>query len=402
MQSKFEKELNPFLLFNPSWNDSLIKSVFLLKDFDNYYYIFKDTTSVLQQIFDSLDVLKENIGNHKLPTFIHSSEKEGSIFLLRECYELSTAERKGYLLIELDSNLLFNFDILMKNYNTLKYVTYNTETDMVISTSYEDLLGQSVPDKFLEKLNSDSSEITLDNKKHIILEKPINDSNLSTILLVEYDDVFSNLDKTIVKFIFIFMILTLICIILYFKMYHIFSDPLNNLLGSIKKVQEGNFKIKMPEYTFTELNDISFVFNNMSDEINNLINQVYDKQLLIKESELKFLKSQIDPHFIFNVLDTINWHAKLNNDLTICDLTTNLSKLLRANINFDGNEKVPLKEELEYIDFYIKLQKSRFQDRLKFKITISDENLLENKVPKLCIQPLVENAIIHGLEPKLE
>lgn len=400
-QSQFEHEVRPFLLFNPAWENGILKSIFLFKDINNYHYVTKDTSSV-QAIDENLELMRNINSDTKFPTIISSTTKPNTLYQLRECYDLSTALCKGYLFLEIDSTLIFDFDKLIDIYPNLNFITRDKTNNKIIASSYNNLVGTTLNYTYTLKADSNFSEVKINNENLLLVNNNISNTNLELITIIPSKDIFKVSGNPMVKYVVMFFILTILCIKFYSLMYHSILKPLNNLLLNIKKVKNGDLESKMPTYQYDELNDISYVFNNMTDEIDNLINQVYDKQLLIKESELKFLKSQMDPHFIFNVLDTINWHAKLSDNLTISDLTNNLSKLLRANLSFSGNELITVKEELEYINFYIALQKSRFENRLKVIISIADEELLHYKVPKLCIQPLVENAIVHGLEPKID
>jgi two-component system sensor histidine kinase YesM len=128
---------------------------------------------------------------------------------------------------------------------------------------------------------------------------------------------------------------------------------------------------------------------------------VYKKQLLLKESELKSLQSQINPHFLFNVLETISWRARMSNNDEIYQMITSLGYLLRASFATSGIEKVKISEEMHYIEFYLLLQKKRFEEKLEIEINNQIESLDIYYVPKLSVQPIVENAIVHGLEQKI-
>ena len=134
----------------------------------------------------------------------------------------------------------------------------------------------------------------------------------------------------------------------------------------------------------------------MASQIDTLVNSVYKEQLTRKESELKALQSQINPHFLFNTLESINWMAQLNNVPEIRDMVTSLAALMEASIG-KGSPKVPLKKELKYVDNYLLIMKNRYGDRLNYESDV-DESTLRIEVPKLILQPLVENAIYHGID----
>lgn len=139
----------------------------------------------------------------------------------------------------------------------------------------------------------------------------------------------------------------------------------------------------------------------MTDEINYLIKEVYEKHLLIKESEIKFLQAQMNPHFLFNTLITIGYKAKMSRDETVYRMVSSLTELLQASIYSNSLAKIPIRQELDFIKFYLYLQKERFEDKLEYTIQIEDDALLDLLLPKLSVQPLVENAVVHGVEKKL-
>lgn len=180
-----------------------------------------------------------------------------------------------------------------------------------------------------------------------------------------------------------------------------FTRFIRDLMRVINKVKVGNYEAKMPAYKDHELNLLSNTFNNMTYETKYLINQVYEKQLLLKETEFKFLQSQMNPHFLFNTLITIGYKARLSKDDTTYKMVTSLTELLQAGIYTNSQAKVHIRQELEFINFYLYLQKMRFEDELEYDINVSDESILDFVLPKLSIEPLIENAVVHGLEKKI-
>ncbi len=173
-------------------------------------------------------------------------------------------------------------------------------------------------------------------------------------------------------------------------------SPINRLVHSIKKVEEENIHQEVIVDREDELGYLSKCFNKMSLEIDNLLNRVYKEELTRRGAELKALQAQINPHFLFNTLESINWMAQLNNVPEIRDMVTALGALIEASIG-KGNPMVPLSKELKYIDHYLLIMKNRYGERLSYESEI-DTSLLGQEVPKLILQPLVENAIYHGID----
>lgn len=179
------------------------------------------------------------------------------------------------------------------------------------------------------------------------------------------------------------------------------TKPLEEVSRKLQSVQEGNFQTKMPEYDEKEFYEISNGFNRMTSEIDHLITEVYEKQILLKELELKFLQSQLNPHFIFNVLNAISLQANIDGNKQLGQTISTFSKLIQAKIYRSDLEKVKIRQELEYVQYYLQIQGFRFGERMTYSINV-DEQLMEYYIQKLSIQLIVENAVIHGLEPKMD
>jgi two-component system sensor histidine kinase YesM len=171
--------------------------------------------------------------------------------------------------------------------------------------------------------------------------------------------------------------------------------PINKLVNGMKKVQSGE-DIRIEEDREDEFGFLQRAFNEMSGEIHHLVNWVYREQLTRKEAELKALQSQINPHFLFNTLEAINWMAQLNNVPEISETVSNLSELMEASIGRD-DRLITIEEEVRYADKYISLQKRRFGDKIELIKNIQPD-IQDLKIPRLLIQPLIENAVYHGIE----
>ena len=191
------------------------------------------------------------------------------------------------------------------------------------------------------------------------------------------------------------------CLFLLVLIYRL-TRPIEEITDKLQAVKEGNFETKLPAYDSREFNEISEVFNEMTAYVNNLIKEVYEKQISIKEMELKFLQTQMNPHFMFNVLNTLSLQAKMDGNEELFRMISTFSQLIQAKIYRSGEEKVTLGQELSYVEYYLYLQSYRFGERLSYEIAVSEEKLKEQYIPKLCIQLIVENAVVHGLEPKVD
>ena len=176
------------------------------------------------------------------------------------------------------------------------------------------------------------------------------------------------------------------------------TSPLLRLLKSMKKLQHGNFDEKVLVDQKDEVGQLSVVYNTMVSEIKRLIEQNYVLQIKEREAELNALQAQINPHFLYNTLDTIFWEAQASGQKDIGQMVYSLSKLFRLSLN-RGKGWTTVKREKELLEHYLLLQKIRFQEKLSYEFNVED-SILNYSIPKLILQPFVENAILHGLESK--
>lgn len=176
----------------------------------------------------------------------------------------------------------------------------------------------------------------------------------------------------------------------------IVSKPLRTLSMAMEKFKQGDFSQKVEVMTQDEVGEASACFNRMVDDIRELIDKNYIMALKERESELDVLQAQINPHFLYNTLDSLYWKATESGNDEIAEDILSLSQLFRLVLN-RGNGIVTVRTEVELLERYLHIQKMRFGKRLIYEISV-EENLLEEEIPKLILQPFVENAIVHGFE----
>ncbi|WP_342437995.1 sensor histidine kinase [Paenibacillus sp. FSL L8-0436] len=178
------------------------------------------------------------------------------------------------------------------------------------------------------------------------------------------------------------------------------SAPIRKFIQSMSHAESGNFNIIIRYRRKDEFSYLFNRYNKLLQQIKALIDKLYVTELRKKEAELKTLQAQINPHFLYNTLDSINWLA-INHDVPeISHMVTSLSDFFRYSLS-KGRNIIPLRDELKQVESYLEIQQFRFQDKLAYELEKADPRLLEEcLVVKLSIQPLVENAIIHGIQQR--
>ena len=175
--------------------------------------------------------------------------------------------------------------------------------------------------------------------------------------------------------------------------------PIQKLRDSMKKVQEGDFSVSdVVVDSRNEIGSLTKSFDVMTRRIQELMEQNVHEQEQKRKSELKALQSQINPHFLYNTLDSIIWMAEGKKNEEVVLMTASLARLLRQSIS-NEDEVVPIANEVEYARGYLTIQKMRYKDKLEFQIDV-DPSILHIPLIKLVLQPIIENAIYHGLKYK--
>lgn len=174
------------------------------------------------------------------------------------------------------------------------------------------------------------------------------------------------------------------------------SKPLYTLRVAMENFMRGDFSQKVDVMTQDEVGEASACFNRMVDDIRELIDKNYVLAIRERESELDTLQAQINPHFLYNTLDSLYWKATESDNDEIAEDILSLSQLFRLVLN-RGDGIVTVQTEADLLERYLHIQKMRFGKRLSYEISL-ERDILEEEIPKLILQPFVENAIVHGFE----
>lgn len=220
------------------------------------------------------------------------------------------------------------------------------------------------------------------------------------IYMMDYEGLFQHLSTVRFFVVVVSLFAAMFCLVLVKKSYARIFMHLELLVRKLRDYGAGKEISSEPEPIYRERKDeigeLHRAFHQMTCDVRRLRDENYEKQMLLKDTTIKMLRQQINPHFLYNTLDTINWMAIRDGKREISKMVQALAVLYRAAVG-NKEETVELKDELHYLESYILIQRVRYKDRLDFCVCC-DETLKTSQVPKLCIQPLVENAIKYSLE----
>ncbi len=195
-----------------------------------------------------------------------------------------------------------------------------------------------------------------------------------------------------------FVILTLMVIFFSIYLPKSFTRPITDLVGVTDRVSKGDFTARSKNDSLDEVGELSKSMNQMIEQINELLSQITKEQIRIREAELELLQSQINPHFLYNTLDTIIWLAEGGDEKRVVGMVKSLSAFFRTSLS-RGRDIITIREELLHAKSYLEIQQFRYQDILQYEIDVPEE-FNEYTIPKITIQPLVENALYHGIKNK--
>ncbi|WP_029192602.1 cache domain-containing sensor histidine kinase [Paenibacillus harenae] len=223
-------------------------------------------------------------------------------------------------------------------------------------------------------------------------------TNWTTVGVFDIQDSTQEIRDINLYLIFFVFVVCMLGIAASYYLSHSISRPILQLSSFMRKVEEGNMSIRIPEEREDEVGMLGRSFNKMLSQITRLLSQVWEEQRLKREAELRSLQAHIQPHFLYNTLDTIQWLARKDGAQQAAEMVEALSRLFRIGLS-KGREIIPLADEFDHIRSYLKIQQTRYKDKLNYSIDV-DETCGDLFVQKLILQPVVENAIYHGIKER--
>lgn len=371
-----------------------------LRGMDGSSYI--DDFSKIRKLKTYKDVLKSE--NKKMwksaykekkgPYSVNHSDK---IMLYREIFNLSRTRKLGFIAIGVEKK---SFEELYSNISEseeegIVVLDKNGGQLLEMGKVPKDFKKNILTEEFLNKDYREREEHFTYGKYEIICKQASRDSSIlckiepNYSMQMEFFD-FAYMPLTLLLAILVGMLPLLLII------SHLITSPLNKVSVAIRKFSKGDFNQKIEVTTEDEIGEVANCFNKMVEDIKTLIEENYVITLKEKESELSALQAQINPHFLYNTLDSFYWKASEDGNEELADNIIALSQLFRLVLN-QGNSEITVENEVELVSRYLQIQRMRFANRLEYFIDI-DEEIKKEKIPKLIVQPFVENAVVHGFE----
>ncbi len=325
--------------------------------------------------------------------------EKNRICVAKAILDFDTMKPAGYINIVYENSYLS--DILANNsskYSGASYVV-NTHGRIMVANK-EGYVGENFPVKLSDLRASNTSRYDMFSSTQAFYfvgnEMPNGWSLVQTVSVKEFNKEMNHLIVLASG-----IVLLVLGISLGFVWYVTsrIAYPAKELMESMKTLAKDNEYPRVKIVSNDEIGMIGLEYNKMAENIETLIEKVYKMELTQKQAELEFLQMQINPHFLYNALDTISWMALAKGNMDVSEMTIALAELLRATIKKESF--ITLREEMNTVKDYLLIQQERFGDKISAEYFV-EEDAYSCMVPNFILQPVIENAIIHGLEPKIE
>ncbi|GIO35897.1 histidine kinase [Paenibacillus antibioticophila] len=308
-------------------------------------------------------------------------QKELDSMLLQEPFETLIADERGYVVAAKNPGYVGQ---------TLENLDYGVD------------LKEQEKGTYKLQVKGEPSYIIVDE---LMTELSVN--GLKIISVFNTESIVEDANKVSYIGLLIILLVLLIALLFVYIVSLLTTNRLLRLSRQFNRLALGDLHVTSVIDGNDEIGQLSRQFNYMVESIRLLMDQVVEKneqftalELAQREIKLKMMASQINPHFLFNALESIRMNAHMKGEKEIANVVRLLGRLMRKNLEI-GREKTPLKEELEMVRSYLDIQKFRYEDRLQYEIEV-DDSVMDFRVPPLIIQPLVENAVVHGVEDKVD
>lgn len=383
-------KVTEFLNHQYKYDDNINKAVLYFTDNpDTLYYTFRYSyvgdfkIKIQNEAMRVSETLDTGIG------FINILDR---IFMVRNILN-SDFEPYAVLVLEMNIDNIFNSlkNLIWETQASVKI--NNTEIPLIMGENVIDWGKLDFPEKGVHKLEVIDNTLFYGQQKN-------DDYNLEYAVFIDTNSLMKELlkSKTVFYSILLIIIPLLLLVVRFF--YTNISDPVGRLIKASNQIEEGHFGIQIDaQCPNKEFQYLFKAFNTMSKKLWYQFERIYREELALRDAKIMALQSQINPHFMNNTLEIINWEARMAGNIKVSEMIECLSIMLDAALDRRVKPLVHLSEEMMYVNAYLHIINERLGKRLSVEKDI-DESLLDSMVPRLILQPIIENAVEHGISPR--
>lgn len=325
------------------------------------------------------------------------NEYKWVISISKAILDADTGEVTGVMVIDLNyksiENICINAQLGKDGYI---YLIDNDKN--IIYHPQQQLIYSGVKSELVEKmLKMDAQTYFSDSRTHKIYTKNYSPlTEWSAVGVVNMNELMKDKQRMIQFYMLLAGIAIISAGLFAVTISRAITKPIKMLESTMHRVEQGDFTVQSEVVLNNEIGHLSKTFNVMISKIKLLMEAAVSNEKEKRKNEIRALQAQINPHFLYNTLDTIIWMSAGGKNEEVVEVTSALAKLFRTSIS-EGENLIPLAVEIENIKSYLVIQKMRYKDKLNYQVDIPAE-LLALKTPKLILQPIVENAVYHGIK----
>ncbi|MEK8130563.1 histidine kinase [Paenibacillus filicis] len=320
------------------------------------------------------------------------ADKHKHLITIIRTFQLYANSPNAYIMISKPED---QFHQIFSTYEPDQIIMLKDAAGKVLAQTDDRLIGQSIPSPLT---SGDEASFRWNEADYFGVSHPLPFAGWTLQSLMSSKDVIGKFGNFI-NYIFILQILFFVVFsIAMFYLLRQLTNPITRLAKTARKVEMGSLDVRSKIHGEDEIGHLGLSFDSMLDRISNMVRQIEWEQNRKRIAELELLQAQINPHFLFNTLNSIRLQVMMKGENEIAKIIESLSTLLRMTIN-RNNEFLPLHEEVSTVEQYIKLMNFRHLEEVRFTANLASDTLL-NPIPRFTLQPLIENAYIHGLQQK--
>ena len=335
--------------------------------------------------------------------YTHTYRDRDILVLGRRIYEQYSQSRViGYTLISIDEKIFSKTVLEPVGLADSSNIMYMNMDGMVLSSWDRNVsLGQTVDPELLENIQEKlparkaSFSIHKDGEEQLVTYIFNKNLNQLFVYTMPYHYINSEVYVMLRRILIVAFLLVVLCIGIVAMVYLGITSPIRSMLDFCKELSRGNLSVRILDEHKDELSDLSKSMNHMADTIQHLMEQQKDQEKKKREMELQMLQYQLNPHFLFNTLNSLRFVAAMHKDQIVSDGIQALSSLLQNTLT-NKNEYITIEEELENLQNYFSILRIRYAGSFEYSFHVEDDELLTCLVPKLILQPLAENSVMHG------
>lgn len=396
------REISSYLSEKYKYNSMISSAIVVFKEKTTMeYYTY---SNVAGATYASISDLKNNAMTQiksvaqRMGTNTKFIEIGEHLYLVRN---LVTSDYNPYAIIVMEinkSNMFKSMDNVVWRENGAIFL----DGDMVCEPDYENDINNEKFKIYAENNKRNYGEVTetesnYDSNNYTVnLYTRCNNQQFTYIVKLNQMEVLNESFTYVYIYVLIILLTILLAALTFYYFYRNINKPISDLMEMFEKIEEGEYGITLPAFEGNkEFGKLIDTFNHMSLGLEESFNRIYAEEVALRDANMQALQSQINPHFLNNTLEIINWKARMSGNHDVSGMIESLGVMMEATMNRKKEKFITIEEELKYVDAYLYIIHQRFGSRFHFDKDV-DENLLNLKIPRLIVQPIVENAVEHG------